>query len=335
MGIDLAVAWALIILFAIMMYVVMDGFDLGIGMLFPWYPDKNDRDVMVNTVAPVWDGNETWLVFGGAGLLAAFPLAYAVVLTALYLPLVLMLVGLIFRGVAFEFRFKTGPGKLRIWDHAFTLGSFCAAFFQGVVLGAYINGIAVRDGRFAGGAFDWFAPFPLFTGVGVVIAYMLLGSTWLLMKTEGKLHDQMRVRTRIWIWALLGIIAIISVWTPLAHPAIHARWFTLPNLFFLSPVPLLVGLVMWLLLRHLRGGHSLSPFLLTLALVFLGYSGLGISLWPNVVPPDISLWQAAGPNQSLGFTLVGALLIIPFILMYTAFSYWVFRGKVRVGDGYH
>ena len=335
MGIDLPLVWAVIILFSIMMYVIMDGFDLGIGMLFPWFPSREDRDVMMNSVAPVWDGNETWLVLGGAGLLAAFPLAYSVILSALYLPLMLMLTGLIFRGVAFEFRFKSIAGKRRLWDQSFALGSFAAAFFQGVTLGAFLDGIAVRDGRFAGGVLDWLAPFPLFTGFGLVVAYMLLGSTWLVMKTGGQLQEQMRERTRHWVWALLAVLVVISVWTPLQHPAIAARWFSLPNLFFLSPVPLLVAVCMGLLLRSLQRGGELAPFLLTLALVFLGYSGLGISLWPNVIPPSITIWEAAGPPQSLGFTLVGALLIIPIILVYTAFSYWVFRGKVDPGEGYH
>ena len=335
MGIDLPLVWAVIILFSIMMYVVMDGFDLGIGMLFPFFPEKTDRDVMMNTVAPVWDGNETWLVLGGAGLMAAFPLAYSIVLTALYLPLMLMLVGLIFRGVAFEFRFKARDDTRHWWDKAFAAGSFAAAFFQGVTLGAYLNGIAMRDGHYAGGALDWITPFSLFTGVGLVVAYMLLGSTWLVMKTDGELQRQMRLRTQHWVWALLAVIAAISLWTPLAHAPIAARWFSLPNLVYFAPVPLLVVAVAYWLLRSLKRGGEAAPFLLTLALVFLGYSGLGISLWPNVIPPGTTIWQAAAPPQSLGFTLVGALLIIPVILMYTAFGYWIFRGKVRSGDGYH
>ena len=335
MGIDLPLLWAVIILFAIMMYVVMDGFDLGIGMLFPWFPSKEDRDVMMNTVAPVWDGNETWLVLGGAGLLAAFPLAYSVVLSALYLPLTMMLVGLIFRGVAFEFRFKTEGMQRRLWDWSFALGSFSAAFFQGVTLGAFIDGVAVVDGQFAGGPFDWLRAFPLFCGLGLVVAFMLLGSTWLVMKTGGALQAEMRRRTRTWAWALLAVIVAISLWTPAAHPEIAARWFSMPNLLWFAPVPFLVAACMFLLLRSLRNGGEIAPFLLTLSLVFLGYSGLGISLWPNVIPPDTTIWEAAGPPQSLGFALVGALLIIPVILMYTAFSYWVFRGKVHEGEGYH
>jgi len=335
MGIDLPLIWAVIILFGIMMYVVMDGFDLGIGLLFPFFPDKDDRDVMMNTVAPVWDGNETWLVLGGAGLLAAFPLAYSVILSAFHLPLILMLIGLVFRGVAFEFRFKARQGKRRWWDKSFAGGSLLATFFQGMVLGAFLNGLPVRDGVYAGGAFDWISPFSIFTGLGLVVAYALLGATWLVMKTEGQLQTQMRKLARAMTWALLVVIGALSIWTPLAHSAIAQRWFTLPNLLWFSPVPVLVLLATWALLRALRRDGHASPFLLTLALVFLGYSGLGISLWPHVIPPDISIWQAAGPAQSLGFALVGALLIIPVVLMYTAWGYWVFRGKVRHGEGYH
>jgi cytochrome d ubiquinol oxidase subunit II len=335
MGVDLPLIWAAIILFGIMMYVVMDGFDLGIGILFPFFQEKHDRDVMMNTVAPIWDGNETWLVLGGAGLFAAFPLAYSVILTAFYLPLILMLVGLIFRGVAFEFRFKSQPGRRRMWDKAFSGGSYVATFFQGVTLGSFVEGVPVRDGAYAGAPFDWITAFALFTGVGLLFAYALLGAAWLVMKTEGDLQLRMRALARHLVWALFAAIVGISIWTPLAHEHIARRWFTLPNLFWFSPVPLLVAVATYALLRELRGAGHASPFVLTLALMFLGYSGLGISLWPNVIPPSVSIWEAAGPPQSLGFTLVGALLIIPIILAYTAWSYWVFRGKVRHGEGYH
>jgi len=335
MGIDLSLLWILIIFFGVMMYVVMDGFDLGIGMLFPFMPDRLDRDIMMNTVAPVWDGNETWLVLGGASLMAAFPLAYSVVLSALYLPLVLMLLGLIFRGVAFEFRFKANDRERPAWDLSFTVGSFVAAFFQGVALGAYIDGLPVKDWAFIGSTLGWFAPFPFFCGLGVVVAYTLLGSTWLILKTEGNLHARMKVLTSRLGGALLAIIAVISIWTPIAHPRIEQRWFNLPNLLWFAPVPLLVLLFSVLQQRAVhRDAHAL-PFLYTLALVFLGYSGLAISVWPNIVPPSISIWAAAAPPQSQGFALVGALFVIPFILMYTGWSYYVFRGKVRVGDGYH
>ena len=335
MGVDLTLIWAVIILFGILMYVVMDGFDLGIGILFPFFTDESDRDVMMNTVAPVWDGNETWLVLGGAGLLAAFPLAYSVILSAFMLPLIFMLLGLIFRGVAFEFRFKATPERRHVWDKAFIGGSVAATFFQGVTLGAYLDGIEVVSRQFMGGPFDWFRPFPLFTGAGLVVAYALLGCTWLIMKTEGALQERMIALARPLTLVLLAVIAAVSLWTPVAHEAIRARWFTLPNLYWFAPVPALVLACTWFLLRALGNSPHTGPFLLTLGLIFLGYSGLGISLWPNIIPPDIDLWEAAGPPQSQGFALVGALLILPVILMYTGWSYYVFRGKIRAGEGYH
>ncbi|KNC93874.1 cytochrome d ubiquinol oxidase subunit II [Trabulsiella odontotermitis] len=336
MGIDLSVIWFVIIVFATLMYIVMDGFDLGIGVLFPLTRDPDDRDVMVNSVAPVWDGNETWLVLGGAGLFGAFPLAYAVIVDALTIPLTLMLIGLIFRGVAFEFRFKATPSHRPFWDNAFIGGSLLATFCQGIVVGAVLNGFPVAGRAYSGGPLDWLTPFTLFCGVGLVVAYALLGATWLVMKSENPLQAKMRCAAKKLLLALLAIIAIISLWTPLAHGAIAARWFSLPNLFFLSPVPLLVmALSVWLWRVLADPEHHASPFLLTLGLIFLGFSGLGISIWPHLIPPDITLWQAAAPPQSQGFMLVGALLIIPIILVYTFWSYYVFRGKVQHGEGYH
>lgn len=335
MGIDLPILWFLIVGFALLMYVVMDGFDLGIGILFPFVRARSDRDVMVNTAAPVWDGNETWLVFGGASLFASFALAYAVLLSALYLPLVLMLLGLIWRGVAFEFRFKADDAHKPFWDKAFAWGSYIAAFSQGVSLGALINGFKVVNGSYAGGALDWLTPFSVFTGIGVLVAYALLGSTWLVMKTEGALQRRMRELARAVAIALLLMIAIVSVWTPLAHAQVAARWFAFPNLVFFSPVPILVLLASWGLRRALMRDTHAAPFILALGLVFLGYTGLVISIWPQIVPPSVSIWQAASPPESMGFTLVGALFVIPFILVYTSWSYYVFRGKVRAGEGYH
>jgi cytochrome bd ubiquinol oxidase subunit II len=335
MGIDLPLIWILIIAFGVMMYVVMDGFDLGIGILFPFVRDRVDRDTMINTVAPVWDGNETWLVLGGAALLAAFPLAYSVLLSALYLPLVLMLAGLIWRGVAFEFRFKSHDLHESFWSQAFSWGSYIATFSQGVCLGAFINGFKVTGASYRGGAMDWLTPFSLFTGVGLVVAYSLLGSTWLIMKTEGTLQRRMIVLARPVTFALLAVIGVISLWTPLTHPEVATRWFSLPNLFYFSPVPLLVLATTWAILSALKRVTHATPFLLTLFLTLLGYSGFAISLWPNIIPPSVSIRQAAGPAESLGFTLVGALLIIPVILAYTSWSYFVFRGKVKSGENYH
>ena len=334
--IDLPLIWFGIIIFSILMYIVMDGFDLGIGILFPAIQDADDRDVMVNSVAPVWDGNETWLVLGGAGLFGAFPLAYAVIVDALTIPLTLMLIGLIFRGVAFEFRFKATPAHRPFWDKAFLSGSILATFTQGVVVGAVLNGFSVTGRSYSGGPFDWLTPFTLFCGVGLVVAYALLGATWLVMKSENPLQDKMRRVAKKLLLAMLIVIAIISLWTPLAHSAIAERWFSLPNLWFLMPVPLLVALISLWLWRSL-GQHNCHtlPFVLTLGLIFLGFSGLGISIWPHIIPPSITLWQAAAPAQSQGFMLVGALLIIPVILVYTFWSYYVFRGKVQHGEGYH
>ena len=335
MGIDLPLIWAIIIIFGIMMYVIMDGFDLGIGILFPFIKGESDRDVMMNTVAPVWDGNETWLVLGGAALFGAFPLAYSVVLSALYLPLILMLLGLIFRGVAFEFRFKARPEKRHIWDKSFIGGSLVATFFQGVALGAFIDGIPVVNREYAGGGMDWLSPFTVFCGLALIVAYALLGCTWLIMKTQGDLQQQMHKLGRPLALAVLVLMGIVSLWTPLAHSEIAARWFTLPNLFWFLPVPILVLLTMFGLFKAIARNANYTPFLLTLVLIFLGYSGLGISLWPYIIPPSITIWEAAAPPQSQGFMLVGTLFIIPFILGYTFWSYYVFRGKVTHEDGYH
>jgi cytochrome d ubiquinol oxidase subunit II len=335
MGIDLPLIWAVIIIFGVMMYVVMDGFDLGIGILFPFFKDSKDRDVAMNTVAPVWDGNETWLVLGGAGLFGAFPLAYSVVLSALYLPLIFMLVGLIFRGVAFEFRFKAKEHKQHIWDKAFIGGSLVATFFQGVALGAFIDGIPVVNRHYAGGGLDWLTPFSVFCGLALIVAYALLGCTWLIMKTEGSLQQIMHKLARPLTLLLLAVTGVVSIWTPLAHPDIATRWFSTPNLFWFLPVPILVLVAVYGLLRAVARNAHYTPFLLTLLLVFLGYTGLGISLWPHIVPPSITIWDAASPPQSQGFILVGTLFILPFILGYTFWSYYVFRGKVTHEDGYH
>ena len=339
MGIDTSIIWAVIIFFAVFMYVLLDGFDLGIGMLFPFTPRKKDRDTMMNTVAPVWDGNETWLVLGGEGLLAAFPVAYSIILSGLYLPLVFMLIGLVFRGVAFEFRFKAKEHERHLWDKAFIGGSVVASFFQGVSLGAFLDGITVSGRSYAGGPLDWIAPFPLAAGIGVMIAYTLLGATWLIMKTEGELHARMVQVARPFALLLLLAIVAVSIWTPLRDPFVADRWFTFPNIVFLAPVPILVAACILLLLRSLKRAPAKEPFrlpfVLALGLIFLGYSGMAISIWPHIVPPSISIWEAASPPASQGFALVGTLFILPIILMYTGWSYWVFRGKVKADAGYH
>jgi cytochrome d ubiquinol oxidase subunit II len=335
MDLNLPLVWAVIIMFGIVMYVIMDGFDLGMGLLYPFFTEEHDRDVIMNTVAPVWDGNETWLVLGGTGLLAAFPLAYSVILSAFYLPLIFMLMGLIFRGVAFEFRFKSHAHERHFWDKSFIGGSIAATFFQGVTLGGYIQGVPVTNHSFAGGPLDWISPFSIFTGFSLLVAYGLLGSTWLIMKTEGELQAKAYAITRKLVWVLLAVIAGVSIWTPFIGKEIAQRWFSFPNIIYLSPVPLLVAGSVYLLLRAVARKAHVTPFIFTLVLIFLCYIGFGISLWPNIIPPDISIWEASSPPQSQGFTLVGTLIIIPIILGYTIWAYYVFRGKVKHGDEFY
>jgi cytochrome d ubiquinol oxidase subunit II len=289
----------------------------------------------MNSVAPIWDGNETWLVLGGEGLLAAFPVAYAVILPGLYLPLIFMLVGLIFRGVAFEFRFKANDRERPVWDLAFIAGSMTAAFFQGVSLGAFLDGIPVSGHSYAGGALDWLAPFPLAAGAGVMIAYALLGATWLVMKTEGELQARMVRLARPLALSAAAAVAVVSIWTPLTHHEVAQRWFSFPNLLLLSPLPLGVLVAIVLLLRSLgpkgatagRTPHR-QPFVAALAIVLLGYAGMALSIWPHIVPPAITIWEAAAPPSTHGFLLAGTVVVLPLILIYTAWSYYVFRGKV-------
>jgi cytochrome bd ubiquinol oxidase subunit II len=316
------------------MYVLMDGFDLGLGILFPYAPSHADRDVMMNSVAPIWDFNETWLILGAAGLFAAFPIAYAVLLPALYLPSLLMLIALIFRGVAFEFRFKARSGRY-LWDHSFHLGSLFATFAQGIVLGAFVQGVRMEGRDFAGGMLDWLTPFSLMCGVALVAGYALLGATWLIWRSDPPLQQWARRMARRLLLAVIAFVGLVSLWTPLISEAIAARWFSWPNLLYLSPVPLVTaGLALWLW-RACEDGEVL-PFVLAMGLFLLSYLGLAISLWPKLIPPDVTIWQAASPPETQVFLLVGMAFLIPTILVYTAYSYWVFRGKVTHDSiGYH
>ncbi len=334
MTIDLPLVWALLIAFAILAYVVLDGFDLGVGILFPFIEGTPNRNTAMNSVVPVWDGNETWLVLGGGGLFAVFPLAYAIILPALYAPIVAMLLGLVLRGVAFEFRWKTERGKF-LWDWAFAGGSIVAALAQGIMLGAIIQGIKVEGRSYAGGWLDWLTPFSLMTGLALVVGYALLGATWLIWKTDGEVQSRAYGFARKLALALPFAIGIVSLWTPFLNPQILGRWFAWPALLFVAPVPVLTLAAAMRLTLALRDRKEVAPFLATLALFILCYIGLGISLYPNIVPPGISIWAAAAPDKSLAFLLVGAVFLIPTILVYTAYSYWVFRGKVDSEGGYH
>ncbi|NJC32923.1 cytochrome d ubiquinol oxidase subunit II [Sphingomonas jejuensis] len=330
---DLTVAWAGIIAFAVAFYVVADGFDLGIGILFPGFRVGSERDAAMNAIAPVWDGNETWLVLGGGGLFAAFPLAYAIVLPAVYAPLIAMLLGLVFRGVAFEFRWRD-PKHRRAWDLGFCLGSFLAAFAQGVVLGALLQGISIEGRAYAGGWWEWLSPFSILTGVSVVLAYALLGAGWLIAKTEGRTRDDARRLGSIVLPLTLVAIGLVSLSTPFLEGQYYQRWFVWPGLAVTLPMPILVAAVAWFGWRSLRRDNDAHPFLWTLALYALCFVGLGISIWPDVIPGRLSIWDAAAPESSQLFMLAGTAVLVPIILAYTAWSYWVFRGKVAE-EGYH
>ncbi|HWS05162.1 MAG TPA: cytochrome d ubiquinol oxidase subunit II [Burkholderiaceae bacterium] len=334
MAIDLVPIWTVIMALAVFMYVLLDGFDLGVGILYPLAPTTDARNVMMASVAPIWDGNETWLVMGGAGLLAAFPVAFAVLMPALYFPILLMLLGLVFRGVAFEFRLKATRWQ-RAWSAAFFGGSFIAAFAQGLILGSYVHGFKVVDGLYAGTSWDWLHPFVLVTGLGVVAGYALLGATWLVLKTEGELQAWARRMSRRGLAATAAFIAAVSLYTPFVHPRVHERWFTESHWLWLSPLPLATALVFWLADRSLRRARSQAgPFVAAMAIFALCFAGLAVSLFPYVVPHVLTLQDAAAAPRSQAFLLVGTLMLLPVILGYTAWSYWVFRGKVKATTGY-
>ena len=335
-SVDLSTLWAFIIAFAVLMYVVADGFDLGCGILFVVERGRQDRDVLVNTIAPVWDGNETWLVMGGAALLAVFPVAYSIILPALYPTVIGMLLALIFRGVAFEFRFRayTERGRAQ-WDFVFFAGSTAAALCQGLTLGGLLQGVRVVDEAYAGGWWDWLTPFTVLCGVAVVVGYALLGACWVVWRTSGELHRRARRQAMVLGWATLGMIAAVSLWTPFLRGDLAHRWFSVPGIFATAPVPILVGLLALAFFRSLASGRDRAPFFCVLGWFVLCFAGLGISLFPLIVPPSITIWQAAAPRASQEFLLVGAAVMIPAILIYSGYAYWVFRGKVQHDAGYH
>jgi len=334
MVVDLAFIWAALIAIAVLAYVLLDGFDLGVGILFLGYQPGHQRDIAMNSVAPVWDGNETWLVLGGGGLFAVFPLAYAVVMPALYAPIIAMLLALVFRGVAFEYRWRTERGRF-LWDWSFALGSIVAAFAQGVALGALVQGIPVEERAYAGGWWDWLTPFSMLTGAALVVGYSLLGATWLVLKTEDEIQQQARDYAIRAGFALLVLIGVVSLATPYLNPVYLERWFAMPTAVFSVIVPVLVLACAYLLFMGLNRGYDLQPFLASLGIFLLCYIGIGISFYPYMVPPSLTIWQAAAPDDSLAFLLVGALVLLPLIIAYTGYAYWVFRGKVRPEEGYH
>ncbi len=331
---DFVPVWTLIMGAAIFFYVLLDGFDLGVGMLYGFARDVGSRNIVMNSIAPIWDGNETWLVLGGLGLLAAFPLAFAIIIPALYFPILVMLLALVFRGVAFEFRFRDAPHRT-FWDHGFCYGSAIATFAQGMMVGAFIQGFRVDGRQFAGTAFDFVTPFSLLTGVALLFGYGLLGSGWLILKTGGEIQAAARGHGRICLIGVLVAIVVVSLWTPLMSEAVARRWFSWPNIVFLSPVPIATALVAFGVWRALTGRSEAGAFIGAICLFALAYIGIAISLWPMIVPYHYTLWQAASPPRTQAFLLIGTLFLLPVILVYSGWSYWVFRGKVRTDIGYH
>jgi len=332
---DFVPIWTFILGFGVFLYVLLDGFDLGVGILYSFARDSYQRNLMMNSIAPIWDGNETWLVLGTVGLLAAFPLAFAIIIPALYFPILIMLLALIFRGVAFEFRFRDRPNR-GLWDHGFAYGSLLATFAQGVVLGAFIQGFQVDGRAFTGSSLDCFTPFSLLTGLCLVFGYALLGAGWLVLKTDAALQARARRWGQIALIGVAAAVLLVSIWTPIMNNDIAVRWFDWPNIALLSPLPAITAIIGFLTWRSLAGGDpEYGPFLGAIGLFVMSYLGIAISLWPMIVPHRFTLWQAASDPSTQAFLLVGTLFLLPVILIYTSWSYWVFRGKVRADIGYH
>lgn len=334
MTFDFVPLWTIILGAGVFFYVLLDGFDLGVGVLYGFAQDRQSRNLIMNSIAPIWDGNETWLVLGGIALLAAFPLAFAIIIPALYFPILIMLLALIFRGVAFEFHFRDTEHRT-FWDHAFSVGSLVATFAQGIVLGAFIQGFEVSGRKFTGTSFDCFTWFSLFTGIALIFGYSLLGAGWLILKTEGALQKRIRRQGRICFIGVLIAVGIVSIWTPIMDETIRHRWFAWPNIAYLAPIPIITAALAYFEWRSLNNRSELAPFIGAMGLFLISYIGISISLFPMIVPPHYTIWDAAAAPETQAFLLVGTLFLLPIILMYSAWSYWVFRGKVKADMGYH
>lgn len=324
---NLPLIWGGIIALAIFLYVFLDGFDLGVAILFPFAPTHDCRDKMMYSIAPFWDGNETWLVLGGGGLLAAFPLAYSVIMPAFYIPITIMLLGLIFRGVAFEFRFKEHGKLKKLWDYSFHFGSIAAVFCQGLILGGFVQGIQITGRSYSGSSFDWLSPFSIMTGIALLFGYALLGATWLIMKTEGETQEWARKTALYVLMYVMLFMGIVSLWIPFLNPLLRERWFSIPNIAYLTPLPILTIVAFYKLTMSIMNGDEILPFVYSISIFILGYIGIAVSFWPWIVPYSITLYEAAAAHESLSLLLIGTALLLPFVLGYTAYSYYVFRGK--------
>ena len=340
-SLDLPLIWAGIIAVAVLLYVLLDGFDLGVGILFPFARTPAERDAMMASIAPVWDGNETWLVLGGGGLFAAFPVAYAVLLPALYLPIYLMLIALILRGVAFEFRLRGRRTGKRGWTIAFAAGSTVATLAQGLVLGGFIQGVKVRNGAFAGGPFDWLTPYTAWVALGLVAGYALLGAGWLIWKTEGRLQQDARRWAREAAIGVAALLIIVSLLSLRLDPRIGERWglfgggVDLMTAVRVAPIPALGVLgLLTLALGLKRRSHGL-PYAGAVLVFLSGYLGLAVDFFPYAIPYSVGFREAASTDNALALLLAGVAVLLPLILGYMGFVYWLFRGKVGSDAGYH
>jgi cytochrome d ubiquinol oxidase subunit II len=323
---DLPLIFALLAAFGVAIYVLADGFDLGVGILFLFAPRDVDRDLMMASIEPVWDGNETWLVFGGTLLFAAFPAAYYMLLPAFYLPIILMLFALVFRGIAFSFRAQAGRSR-KFWDIAFAGGSVVAAFAQGLVLGGFINGIDVQNGMFSGGPFSFLSVLGVLCGLGLIGGYALMGAGWLIWKVDGPTQVFAREIGHAALIMTTMMMAVVSFWTAFSDPQVAARWFSWPNIVGLAPAPLLTAVVLAATWHALWGRNDARVFLLSIATFLLGFFGLAVSLWPYIVPRHVTIWDGAADPQALWFSGAGLIVILPIVIAYQLHAYWVFRGK--------
>ncbi len=324
--------WAVLVALAMILYVVLDGITLGIGILFGAFAGEKDRSLLISTIAPVWDANQTWLLFGGGAIFAAFPIVFAVLSSALYLPLITFIMGLIFRGVTFEFR-EHGR-RNRVWDLGFFLGSLLACLSQGFTLGGLLTGISVSGGQFSGGPFDWLNPFSVMVGIALIPGYIMLAASYLLMKTKGHIQQKAYSLSRISAFIVVAFMAIVTVWTPFHYPLVLQHWLEAPRIYFVWAFPLIGLFAVFRLAKAVHARREAPPLLWAIVLFLSGYLGLAASLYPYLIPPHIKIWEAAAVPKTLEFTLWGALVVLPLVLAYTAYSYWVFRGKTADGEGY-
>lgn len=323
----LPLAWAFIIAFCIVLYVILDGFTLGTAILLPFL-NADERDLAVSVILPTWDGNQTWLVLGGASLYGAFPMAFSLLLPALYLPIFVMLIALLFRGVVFEFRLKD-KDHVKYWDRIFTVASLMVTFIQGTVLANFVEGFELSLTPFLISDNNLISLFSIFVSISLVCGYCLLGSTRLIYKTEGALQDKMFKFAKISAFLVIGAIGIVSLWTPFINPMIFTRWFGHENWLLLMVLPYVATITFFVLIYALAKREEHLPFLSSVALFIYSYIGFLICLYPYIVPFKVTFIEAAAPSGSLHFMLIGAVIMLPILILYTGYSYQVFRGKVK------